>query len=143
MIGRKAVAAGLIAWISCDAALAQTMRKGRLVECVVKETAVTRDDGSLGETDETRVFSKIREAFLFDEANSTLRWITLDRSWQSDTAWQYDTVQSGSDQNSLVALRYYEGISSVVVDVLRVKTWVDGWPFLLVEQETVYSGNCR
>lgn len=124
-------------------AFAQTVQAGRLFECAVKQTAVARDDGSLGETDVTRTFGKIHEKFLFDEARSTLRWLSSDGTWQSDTSWQYETVQSGTDQNDLLAIRYYKGMGSVVIDVLRITTWVSGWPFLLMERDTVYSGTCR
>jgi hypothetical protein len=133
----------LAALILGESALAQTMKTGRLLECTVKDTAITRDDGSLGETDITRTFAIVHQAFLFDEAQSTLRWISTDRSWQSDTVWQYETIQAGSDDNSLLAIRYYEGSRSVILDVLRIKSWVNEWPFTLMEQETIYSGNCK
>ena len=127
----------LLVGLAVSDAASQTLSLGRLFECGVKHTGIVRDDGSFGDTDATRLFKSTKQKFLFDEARATLRW------GGTDNSWQYTIQQPGSDQNSLIATRYYEGLGSTVVEVLRIKTWVKSWPFLLFEQDTVYSGTCR
>jgi len=120
---------------------AQGVSSGRLFECSVKQVVALRDDGSIGSTPWTKSLSKIDRfsRFTFDEARGAFRWSG------DDKVWTYDVRQHGTDQNSLVALRTYQGPAAFVLATLEINAFNDGaegFPFLLNSAE-VYSGFCQ
>lgn len=115
---------------------AESQTKARVFLCTAKAVGEMRDDGSMAPARWTKERFAIQNKFIYDDAAQTLRWEKLDRSWQ------YRRVQPGSEANDLVAVRMFDGAASTVVDVLRIRTWKPGNPFMLVEQDEVYTGKC-
>ncbi|MEQ1782258.1 MAG: hypothetical protein ABMA14_12915 [Hyphomonadaceae bacterium] len=133
LLKTSAVAAALL----CGSAHAQGLVGGRMFECNVLWKGEMRNNGSMGPTDWTDLNKKAFPTFVFDEGSQVLRWKG------TELAWQYQIAQAGTDKNDLFALRSMQGAGSYVMDTLRIRTWIDGWPFLLVEGDEVTTGNCR
>lgn len=121
----------------CGSAHAQGFVGGRMLECDVLWQGQMRDDGSMGPTDWTDLHKKAFPTFVFDEGSQVLRWKG------TDLAWQYQIAQAGTDENDLFAFRSLQGTASYVMETLRIRTWVEGWPFLLVGGDLVTTGRCR
>lgn len=132
----RAIMLGVFVLVSLiPAASAQV--SDRLFQCIVLSTNTLLPDGRLGSTPYLQGRAKVQNEFVYDDASQTLRWE------MSDSVWRYKRVQEGTDQNGLVAVRLYEGGASVVVDVLRIKTYEKSWPFLLMEQDEISTGTCK
>lgn len=127
---------GLIAVWAIQTAEAQSAT-ARLFRCTVLTHGALLESGKLGPTNLTKSLAPVRREFVFDEGTQVLRWEN------GDLPWQYRKLQEGTDQNALVAIRILDGVASVVVDVLRIQTWREGWPFMLVEQDYVHTGKCK
>ncbi len=106
-------------------------------ECEVVNIKSLGDDGSIETTDYTRAIEPRRQIILFNETPGTLRW------QGETTSWSYEVVQTPSDDNGLVAIRQAKGPASTVVQVMRIKTYIEGWPFLFLDQDTLFSGRCH
>lgn len=127
----------LTALLLTGTATAQGSVGGRLFECDLVWNGTLRSDGTVGQTDWTDLRKKSFDTFIFDEGSGVLRWKG------ADLAWQYLVMQSGTDENSMVAMRTLQGASAFVIDSLRIQTFVEGWPFLLIERDELSSGKCR
>lgn len=118
-------------------AIPQPVSGGELFKCKIVTRNALTDDGRLAPNNLQKGLASIQTEFLYDDASQVLRWEA------GDQAWEYTRLQAGSSANSLVATRVYQGMSQTVVDVLRIKTYIKGWPFILIEGDEVYTGNCR
>jgi hypothetical protein len=49
----------------------------------------------------------------------------------------------GTRQNGVVAQRIERGVASVVVQTLRIQTWMPTMPFIYYDQDEVYTGTCK
>ena len=57
--------------------------------------------------------------------------------------WHMEIIQYGSSENSLVAIRQYEGLASSGVNVFIIETWKEGMPFLYQSGSDIYTGRCK
>jgi hypothetical protein len=97
--------------------------------------AVQLEDKGLEATSFIRSVMKARGEFLFDEADGRLRWLGL-----VDT---YDVLQTGTNENDMVAARVYKGPASTSLRTLRIRTWRPTMPFVYVNDDEIFTGTCR
>lgn len=127
----------LASWLAVSSpAIAQTFT-GQLFSCLVLTRGALTDDGRLAPNNLQKSLASIQTQFLYDDSTQVLRWEA------GNEPWEYRRLQEGSTQNGLVAVRIYPGTSQTVVDVLRIKTYLKNWPFMLIEGDEVYTGTCK
>tara|TARA_R110000765_G_scaffold243110_1_gene345525 strand:+ start:32 stop:427 length:396 start_codon:yes stop_codon:yes gene_type:complete len=109
--------------------------KADLFICSINEVKQLRESGKLEETDWTKGLKKITPHIVFDSDNALMR--------KSKNVQKFEIIQKGSSQNSLIATRSFKGLARIVFSLFKVKTWESGLPYLFIEDNSVYTGNCE
>lgn len=117
---------------------AQGWTEGAHFFCEVKSVQSLTDSGVLhvSEWNKVQRASPEFEAIYFNAGSGELRFRN------SDTTWQYQVVQKASADNSLKAVRVYNGIADTVVQFLKIQTFEESMPFILIDDEII-TGNCK
>ena len=110
-----------------------------LFKCSINEVKQLGEAGELEETDWTKSLKKFTPHIVFDSDNSTMRH-RKNVTWDDQ---KFEIIQKGSSQNSLIAIRSFRGVARTVFSLFRVKTWDSGLPYLFIEDDSVYNGNCE
>lgn len=77
------------------------------------------------------------KVLLFDEASGILRY-------RYNNPVKMVILQEGTDQNDLVALYGKEGLARNPIVVLRIRTWDEAPPFILLDEDVgVFTGTCE
>ncbi len=109
----------------------------RTYVCSVVAVVAGDENGKLGQNDWTKLLSKNRGSFVFSEADGMLRWVG------TDTAQQFEVLQNGSDDNSMIAAISVKGAASYVHETLRIRTFRKPWVFRYEETTTISTGVCQ
>jgi hypothetical protein len=91
--------------------------------------------GQLVPTHMTRAMVERRREFVFDEEGGQMRY--------PGASWRFEVLQSGTRENGMVAQRLYRGAAAVVVQTLRIQTWIQDMPFVYYDDAEIYTGSCR
>ena len=111
--------------------------EGRLFNCTVKDVQQLGNDGVLIRNKVTQRDRDWYKTFTFDEMTGILRY------GKSFFSRQMEVVQKGSVDNSAIGLYRYKGAGSSRADLFRIKTFKKEMPFLFLDTDTIYTGNCE
>ena len=111
--------------------------EGRLYLCSVKDLQSLGNDGLLERTRATKLQLKEWENISFDEATGIMRF------GKSDVLRKMVLVQKRSLVNGIVRMHKYKGPKSSGVEVLNIKTYMEGMPFKFSTSYEVVTGLCE
>ena len=105
--------------------------------CKVKSVVASDDQGRLGQSEWTKFLSKNLTEFVFSETDGTMRW------GGTDVTNQFQVLQYGTSENSMIAAVSVQGAASYVHETLRIRTFQSPWVFRYEETTTITTGICR
>jgi hypothetical protein len=110
------------------------LSQANLYRCTILQSGKV-SGGYLRDTNWTKGLRESMNEIIFDPVHSRLIW--------GKTAHNFQIVQQGSNQNSLVAVRLHQGIASFVVQTIHIQTWEKDMPFIYQDVTEVYTGTCK
>ncbi len=125
------VAVLLAALLRPDSSLANVYR------CNVIAVQQLTEAGVLGETGWAKKLLQRYRSIIWDDVTGLLR------GGPTEAPTTFDFIQRGNRDNSTIAIFIKRGSASTYVSLFRLETYDPALPFMLTENNTVFSGNCE
>ena len=111
-------------------------------KCSIKEIKQLDDNGLVNKDNWTKLQDRYFDTLIWNDNTRLLRFI--DKNGEETCCTRlFDVIQSGTSENSTIAIHIFKGPSSTFVSYFRLETFRKGQPFLLTIDSEILSGNCK